>query len=480
MKDGRGRWLALGAIVLCMLTLGFDGTILNVALPTLATELGAGVSELQWIVDAYILVFAGLLLPAGALADRVGRKRVLLAGLGLFGAASLVATYATSAGTLVGARALMGIGAAVLTPTTLAVLPAIFPPEQRARAVAVAMMAAGVGIPLGPIVGGWLLRHFWWGSVFLVNLPVVAVAAVAVVALIPETRDPEPRPADLVGGALSTVGLVGLIYGVIEVPQRGWADARVLCAIGAGAAVLAAFVWWERRSAYPMIDLLWFARVRFLWGSLAATLATFAMFGVLFVLPAYLQLVLGHDALGVGVRLIPMMAGLIVGAAASERLVGRLGARIPITVGLVVAAVGLGLGARTDLGDGYASTALWLAVLGFGTGSAMAPAMAVVLDDLPAERAGAGTAITMTLRQVGAALGVALLGSLLSGQLDGRGIAESTPAAYVHAMDVVLAACAGLALIGAVCVAMFLRGQPVATAPPGEEESHHDVVARPA
>lgn len=491
VTSGKSRWFALGAVVLCMLTFGFDGTILNVALPTLATELGADVGGLQWIVDAYILVLAGLLLPAGALADRIGRKRVLLAGLAIFGASSLLATYATSTGTLIGARAVMGLGAAILMPTTLAVLPAIFAPHERARAITIATVAAGVGLPLGPILGGVLLRHFWWGSVFLINLPIVALAMTATMLFIPETRDPRTRPADLVGGVLSIVGLVGLIYGVIEVPRQGWDDPRVLVAIGVGLVVLAAFAWWERRSPYPMIDLSWFRRRGFLWGSLTATIGTFALFGLLFVLPGYLQSVLGYDVLGVGVRLIPMMAGLIVGSALADRLSGRFGARLPIVAGMVVVAAGLTLGALTKTTSGYGWTATWLVVTGLGVGASMAPAMAVVLGDLPTGRAGAGSAIMMTLRQVGGALGVALLGSVLAGayrgdldlggltgpaadtardsvagavavaaQLGDEALAASAASAYVHAMAVVLVVCAGLALLGAVAAAVFLPARP--------------------
>jgi EmrB/QacA subfamily drug resistance transporter len=506
---GQRRWWALAAIVLCLLTLGFDATILNVALPTLATTLHADTGGLQWIVDAYVLVFAGLLLPAGALGDRIGRKRLLVAGLALFGAASVGAAYVSSTGALIAARAVMGLGAAVLTPITLALLPVLFPPAERARAIAVATMGMGIGVPLGPIVGGWLLRQFWWGSVFLVNVPIAALALVAVLALVPESKDPSPRPADLPGGVLSTVGLVSLVYGVIEAPGRGWADATVLGALGLGVVVLALFVAWERRCAYPMIDLSLFRRPRFLGGTAAATLATFALFGLLFVLPQYLQAVLGYDAFGAGVRLLPLMAGLFVGASVTEKLVHRVGSTVPVASGLLVVAAGLSLGATTQVGAGYGFAATWLAVVGLGVGVALAPAMDAVLGELPPQRSGSGTALTMTLRQVGGALGVALLGSVLSAAYTHRldvsglpspvasaardsvsaavaiaaglgdaglgeaGLAGRAQVAYVHAMAVVLLVCAGLALLGAVLTA---RGMPARPDPgPGTEESGHEL-----
>jgi EmrB/QacA subfamily drug resistance transporter len=495
---GSRRWWALGAIILSVLTIGFDATILNVALPTLATALDASTGSLQWMVDAYVLVFAGLLLPMGALGDRYGRKRLLLIGLTLFGAASVLATYAGSTGPLIAARAVMGIGAAILTPISLAIIPVIFPPVERAKAVAFSAMALGLGVPLGPIVGGYLLQHFWWGSVFLVNVPVAAVALLAVGLLVPESKDPAPRPVDLPGGVLSTAGLVGFVYGVIEAPSRGWGDPLVLATIGAGLILLAGFVWWERRASAPMIDLPLFGRPRFLWGTLAMTATSFALFGLLFVLPQYLQAVRGSDALGAGVRLLPLMAGLIVGARAGEAVTTRFGARIPVAVGMFVVGAGLALGATTGVGSGYGFVATWLTIIGLGVGLALTPAMNSVLGELPEARTGSGTAMTMTLRQVGAALGVALLGSISAAEYTRRLDVHGLPApvataardsiagavavaarlgnpallagargAYLDAMDVVLGVCAAIAIAGGVLVAVFLP----ATAPTPEGES---------
>jgi EmrB/QacA subfamily drug resistance transporter len=500
----RRRWWALGALVVCMLTLGLDGTILNVALPTLSTALGASTSGLQWIVDAYILVFAGLLLPMGALGDRIGRRKLLLFGLGFFLIASVGAAYVTDVGALVAARAVMGLGSAILTPVALAILPVIFPPKERARAIAISAAAMGAGVPLGPIVGGWLLDHFWWGSVFLVNVPVAVIGIIAVAAFIPESRDPRSRPADLLGGALSTAGLVAFVYGVIEAPRRGWADPLVLIPIAVGVLLCAGFVIWERRYPYPMINLGWFGRPRFLWGTVAATVGTFALFGLLFTLPQYLQAVMGNDAFGTGVRLLPMMAGLILGAGGSDRIVAAIGTRIPVALGLAVIGGGLGLGATTSVGDGYGFVATWLAIVGFGVGLSLAPAMDAVLGELRVEESGTGMALTMALRQVGAAMGIALLGSVLAGaytdrldvaglpeqaaqaakdsvsgavavagQLGDRALAVSAHAAYVHGMDLVLIVCAAIALIGAVLVSTAMPSRP-APAPVREQESDHE------
>jgi EmrB/QacA subfamily drug resistance transporter len=498
---GVRRWWALAAIVLSLLTIGFDATILNVALPTLATEVPAGTDQLQWIVDAYLLVFAGLLLPMGALGDRFGRKRMLMLGLIIFAIASLGATWATSAGQLVAARAAMGIGAAILTPITLAVLPVIFGREEQGRAIAVAAMAMGVGVPLGPIVGGYLLDHFWWGSVFLVNVPIALLALASVAVLLPESRDPSPRRVDAVGALLSVVGLTVLVYGIVEAPVRGWSSPVVLGALSLGAVLVVAFAVWERHAREPMIDLSLFGRPRFAWGTLAATLASFALFGLLFVLPQYLQAVTGHGALAVGIRLLPMMGGLIVGAKAGESVAHRIGARAPVSAGLVVIAAGLGLGATTSVTSGYGLAATWLAIVGAGVGLALAPAMDAVLGEVTTERSGSGTALTMTLRQVGGALGVALLGSLsaaayqdrlaaapaaaresvaaavaIAGQTGDAALLAAARSAYVHAMSVVLLVCAVVALVGAVLVAIFLPARRAAVPAPGavRAESEHE------
>jgi EmrB/QacA subfamily drug resistance transporter len=497
------RWWALAALVVSLLTIGFDATILNVALPNLAIALHAGTAQLQWIIDSYVLVFAGLLLPAGALGDRYGRKLFLIIGLVTFGAASLLASYATSAATVIGARTLMGLGAAILTPITAAIITNVFPAAERAKAIAFLAIGLGAGVPLGPIVGGYLLQHFWWGSIFLVNLPVVIIALVAAAILVPESRDPRPRPVDVVGGLLSTAGLVSFVYAVIAAPEHGWTSLRVLGTGLGGLALLAIFTVHERRSAAPMIDLRLFGRPRFLWGSIAGTVASFGMFGLLFALPLYLQAVRGHDALGTGVRLLPMMAGLIVGARASEKIASRFGTRPPVTAGLLLVAIGLAIASATGVTTGYGFIATWLSIIGLGIGMSLAPAMDAVMGELPPERTGSGSALTLAMRQLGGALGVALLGSLASAIYTGHlpagapgpardsvagavalaarigdpALADAARHGYVTAMAAVLLACAGVAVLGAVGVFLGLpdhesrRRQP-ATPPPVAAATH--------
>lgn len=503
IQNSPRRWWALAAIIVAVLTIGFDATILNVALATLAADVHATNSQLQWMVDAYVLVFAGLMLPAGALADRYGRKRLMLIGLALFGLASVAAALTHNAGQLIAIRALMGIGAAILTPVTLAVLPVIFREEERAKAIAFAAMGMGLGVPLGPLVGGYLLRHFWWGSIFLVNVPVAALALCAVAALVPESRDPAARPVDLTGGLLSTVGLVLFVYGIIEAPDRGWSDPLVTASLAIGAVVLATFAYQQRRTRYPMIDLALFRSARFGWGSVVATLASFALFGLLFVFPQYLQVVRGNDALGTGVRLLPMMAGLIVSSRLAERLVTLAGNKVPAALGMAVIAAGLAWGATTHLSTGYGVVAAWLAIIGLGMGLTLTPAMHAVLTALPDEKTGVGTGISMTLRQVGGALGVAILGSVLANAYSDRLPASAPPVAhdsvaaaavaaarlhdpalllagqvaYLHAMDVVLVVCAAVALAGATIAALRLPARAPQRVDKGESQHEQPVAA---
>ncbi len=503
---GAKRWWALIAIVLSILTVGFDSTILNVALPTLATSINASTDQLQWIVDAYVLVFAGLLLPMGVLGDRYGRKRLLLIGLALFGGASILAVFAGNAEQLIAARAVMGVGAAILTPITIAILPVIFGPEERGKAIAVLTMGMGIGLPLGPIIGGILLQHYWWGSIFLVNVPVALIAMIAVALLVPESKDPSPARLDIPGALLSTAGLTIFVYGVIEAPSRGWSDGLVLSALVGGLALLTAFILVERRVAEPMIDLHLFHRRRFALGTAAGTICSFFLIGMLFITPLFLQAVHGYDALGVGVRLLPLIGGLFFGAPLGERISSKIGTKVPVATGLLLAGVALAIAATTQVGSGYGFIAAWLAVAGFGTGFAMAPAMDSVLGELPRERAGSGTALTMTVRQVGGALGVALLGSILSAvylsRLDTTGLpasaasaakdsiagamavaqrlgdaalARNASGAFVDGMSVVMLVCAGVAVAGGVLVAALMPARPVAQPVTDGEESEHEL-----
>ncbi|WP_067476821.1 DHA2 family efflux MFS transporter permease subunit [Actinomadura hibisca] len=504
------RWWGLGALALALLALGFDLTILNVALPTLSAELHAGTSALQWIVDSYVLVFAALLLPAGLLGDRFGRKRLLLAGLALFGAASLGGALADGTTGVIVARTCMGLGAAVVLPLSMSMLPAIFPPHERTRAVAVWSASMALGLPLGPLLGGWLLEHYWWGSIFLVNVPVVVLGGLAVAFLLPESRDPAAPRVDVPGAALSMAGLVALVYGVIEGPVRGWADPLTLGAVLGGLALLAAFVRWESRAAEPLVDVALFRDRVFVGSVSAAVIGTLVMSGALFVLPQYLQVVRGHDAFGTGLRLIPMLAGLMAGGLLTDRLVPRTGAKPVMTAGLLTLTAGLGAGAFTGADDAYTFTGAWLGVMGLGIGMTLVPAMDAVLARLPDGQAGRGSGLVQTLRQTAAALGVAGLGSLVSsvyrGEVSTGGLPEEAavlardsiggaasaaarlgdPAllasardAYVSGMDAALAVCALATFVTGLLLWVFLPAVPPERAPDAGDaaESDHEHVA---
>src|SRR6266849_4193840 len=510
------KWWALIAIAASVLVVGLDLTVLNLALPTSATDLHASTSDLQWISDAYSLVLAAAMLPAGLLGDRLGRKRVLLAALLLFGASSAACAYAGSVGGLNAARAVLGIGAAAIFPLSLSVIPVLFAPEERQRAIALMASATFISFPIGPIVGGYLLDHFWWGSVFLINVPVVVLALIAVALLLPESRSAQRPSVDALGVLLSSAGLAALTYGFIKAGQDGWTDGTALGTIGAGVAVLAVLVAWERwltgrsraaeagsphRGAIrPLIELRLFRSAGFTWGTILATLVSFAMFGILFAMPLYFQEVRGVNAMGSGLRLLPMIGGMVIGMIGSTRLAsprpsGADGTpRAPlasvkglVTVGFTLMAITLGVGATTTVSSGTGFAAAWFAVFGLGLGLAMPQAMNAELSALSAERSGAGSALISAMRQVGATIGVAVLGTVLdsvyrshltvthlpaaaataakSSVVAGVGVAhelgsapllDSVRHAFVQGMDTMLWACGGIALVSAILALIFL------------------------
>ncbi|WP_329441189.1 MFS transporter [Streptomyces canus] len=501
------RWWALAALVASMLTLGFDLTILNVALPTMAADLDAGTGAQQWMADAYVVVFAALMLPAGLLGDRFGRRRMLITGLAIFLAGSLVGALAGDVNAVIAARAVMGVGGALVTPLALSVLPTLFAPDERTKAVGIVSAASALGLPLGPIIGGWLLNHFWWGSVFLVNVPMAAIGIAACVFLLPETRDPSSPRVDAPSAALTASGLGALVYAIIEAPARGWGDPLVLGMLTASVLLIATLVLRERRVPRPMLDMTLLTHRGFLFNTIAATLVNFILSGLLFVLPPFLQAVLGHDALGTGVRLLPMMGGLLVASRLAPKVVARFGARASVSAGLVVLAFAGLLGSRTTVDSGYGFVALWLSLTGFGFGLSLIPAMTGGLSALPRDRAGSGSGLLMTMRQVGGAIGIALLGSLLAGtfrdRLDVTGLPAqaadtagesvvaahmvaqrtgstdllaSANSAYVHGMDVVLLVCGTAALVAALLAAAFLPGTPR----PAETSTAPDLAAEEA
>jgi DHA2 family multidrug resistance protein-like MFS transporter len=408
------RWYALVALALSTLAVGLDTTVLSVALPTLARDLHASTGNLQWFTTSYLLVLAAILLPAGVLGDRLGRRRMLIGALAVFGIASIACAYAQSSGQLIAARAFLGLGAAVIMPMSGAVLTVLFEPRERARAMGVWVTASALGIPLGPLLGGWLLDNFWWGSVFLINVPVVVAGMIALTAWLPESHGERGGRLDLAGIVTSAAGLVALTYGIIEAGDRGWGDARSLATIVAGVVLLGVFVRWQRRTRTPLVDLALFRSRSFTSGATLATIGSFAMLGLLFTLPQFFSAIGGHDAFGSGLRLLPIIGGLVIGARLGERLSRRLGARAVITAGLALIALGSFGGAFTTVSTGYGYIAAWISVTGLGLGLTLPPSLNVAMSALTPRRSGVGNAVLQALRQVGGAVGVAVLGTVLS------------------------------------------------------------------
>jgi EmrB/QacA subfamily drug resistance transporter len=413
MPDPR-RWWTLAVLCLSLLIIGVDNTILNVALPTLQRDLDATSSQLQWIVDAYMLVFAGVLLTAGALGDRFGRKRALTIGLAVFGLGSLGAALSDSAEILIAARAVQGIGGAFIMPSTLSILTATFPAHERGKAIGIWAGFSGLGIAIGPLSGGWLLEHSGWNAIFLVNLPIVVTALVAGRWLVPESKDPSAPRLDFAGFVLSIAGLTALTWGLIEAPARGWTDAAILSAFAAAAVILASFVVAELRTREPMLDVRLFRNPRFSASSAAISLAFFALFGMIFFLTQYLQDVLGYSALEAGVRTMPVAAGLVLGGPSSAKLAERIGAKLVVSGGLAIVAAALYLLSTADAATAYGTIAAALVMLGFGMANAMAPATDAIMGSLPEAKMSVGSAVNDTTRTAGGTLGVAVLGSLLS------------------------------------------------------------------
>jgi EmrB/QacA subfamily drug resistance transporter len=408
------RWWILGVLCLSLLVIGLDNTILNVALPTLVRDLNATDSQLQWIVDAYVLVFAGLLLTAGSLSDRFGRRSALGLGLLIFGAGSVASAFATSANMLIGTRALMGVGGAFIMPSTLSILTNVFPPSERGRAIGIWAGVSGLGIGLGPVVGGLLLNHFWWGSVFLVNVPIVIFAFVAGRLIVPNSKDPAAPRVDPLGVVLSISGLVTLVYAIIEAPNHGWTDPVIMLEFAVATVLLGSFVWWELRTDHPMLNVRFFENPRFTAANVSITLVFFALFGSLFFLTQYLQFILGYTPLQAGLRTAPIALVIVIVAPITGLLVHRRGNKVLVCTGMAAVAVGLFLMSRLTGSSGYGHVLESMIILATGMSLAMTPATESVMGSLPKDKAGVGSAMNDTTRQIGGALGVAVLGSVFT------------------------------------------------------------------
>ncbi|MEV7676673.1 MULTISPECIES: MFS transporter [unclassified Streptomyces] len=520
----RRRWAILGVLMLSLLIVVLDNSILNVAVRTIAapapTGIGATQSELEWAINSYTLVFAGLLFTSGLLGDRLGRKKVLLFGITVFGIGSALAAFSGSPGELIAYRAVMGFGAAFVMPATLAVLMNVFERDEQPKAIGIWAGSVGLAIAIGPITGGLLLEHFWWGSIFLVNVPVVLLALALMVWLVPDSRDPRPGRVDVPGVLLSVVGLVLLVYGIIRGGELAdFTDVTVLAPVLGGLAVLVGFVLHERRSDHPAIDMSYFRKPAFSAAVAAIALVFFALMGVTFFSAFYLQSVRGYTALESGLLLLPLAVAQMAFAPRARIVVERFGARTVCAAGMLLVALGLAAFALFD-----ASTPVWVLEVVFflqGTGMAhiMPPVTVAIMQALPREKAGSGSAINNTFRQVGGALGVAVLGSVLSstyrGEIEGHlggvpaalrslagesvegtlAVAEKlgpagrdlvAPAyqAFLDAMHVTAIASAAIALVGAAVVAAFLPGRapadPGAGAPGGRPEGDTPRASVPA
>lgn len=409
------RWISLGVLCLSLTIIVMDNTILNVAIPALLRDLDASNSEVQWIIDAYVLVFAGLLLTMGSLSDRFGRKGALQTGIVLFGLGSTGAALSNSANQLILARAFMGIGGALIMPATLSIITNIFrTPSERARAIAAWAGFAGLGVAIGPVTGGLLLEHFSWHSVFWVNLPLGALALGLGAFLVPTSRDPDAGRLDPLGALSSIVGLAALLFAIIEAPERGWNSPQVVAGFVVATTALGAFVLWERRAPHPMLDMSVFRNARFSAASGTITLVFFALFGIMFILTQYWQLVQGYSALETGIRMLPHAATMMVVSPLSARLVEHADTKRVVLGGLGLLALGLLLMSTVDASSSYGEVISYFLVMSAGMGLTMAPATESVMGSLPRSKAGVGSAVNDTTRQVGGALGVALIGSVVS------------------------------------------------------------------
>jgi MFS transporter, DHA2 family, multidrug resistance protein len=408
------RWKTLRVLALSLVIIGLDNTILNVALPSLQEHFDASSSTLQWMVDSYLVTFAGLLLTLGTLGDRFGRKRALQTGIALFGLSSLAVLFVETSTQLIAVRALMGVGGALIMPATLSIITNVFPREERAKAIGIWAGTASIGVGLGPLFGGLLLEYFDWYSVFLVNVPVALVAFLAGMRFVPESRDPNPGRFDGPGALLSIGALVSLIYALIEAPEKGWLDPVIVAAFGAAIVLGVLFVLWEKRTSSPMLDLGLFRNPRFGIGSMSISFASFSLFGAIFVMTQFLQFAKDYSPLEAGAAMVPLAFGLMLGATRSTKVAAKVGTKRIVAGGLI----GLGVTLTTTLlwtaDMPYWPIGLWFFFAAFSMGCIMGPATGSVMGAVPKEKSGVASAMNDVTRQVGGSLGTAVIGSLIT------------------------------------------------------------------
>ena len=446
------RWWTLAVLCTSLMVVIIGNTALNVALPTLARDLHASLTAQQWMVDGYALVFAGMLFTGGAIGDRRGRKGALQIGLLVFMTGSVFAAVSHSAGAVIAGRAIMGLGGAFVMPATLSILMNVFPAHERTKAIAVWAGIAGSAAAIGPIMSGFLLEHFWWGSVFLVNVPIISLALIGGHLFVPTSRDPDQRPLDVAGALLSIAGVGALVYAIIEAPNHGWASAQTALGFVVAAVLLCGFVSWERHTPEPMLDMRYFADRRFSIGSASMAFVYFAMFGTMFLVTQYFQLVLGYGTLAAGVRGLPFAVMMMAVAPNTPRIAARIGANRMVSAGLALLGLGILWLTQFQAGTSYLLVGPVLAVIAFGMALTMSPLTASIMSSVPPARAGVGSAMNDTSRELGGALGVAVLGSLVASRFDqriGPAIVGLSPAQHDQARA---------SLAGALQVARGLEG----------------------
>ncbi len=492
------RWLALAALNLAVLAVGIDGTVLTVALPTLAGALHASESDLQWFTSGYLLAVAAAMLPAGLLGDRYGRRTVLVGSLALFAIGSATCAFAPSAAAFAAARMVVGVAGAGVIVMSLASITVLFDEQERPKAIGVWSAANFLATPAGPLLGGWLLSHYWWGWVFLLNVPVAAIGLATAALLVPQYRTARRPAVDWVGIVLSTVAAVAVTFGLISAGGHGWTSPATVAPLLAGVVLLLWFCRYEARVArQPLVDPALFRSRSYTWGVLLVAIAILAMIGVLFLMPQYFQGVLGTDAFGSGVRLLPLIGGLVLGAVPANVVARRLGVQLTVAGGFTLLVAGIAVGATTTATSGTGFIAVWLGVTGAGMGLALATASATALAVLTEEQGGIGSAVLQAVNKIGGPLGAAVLGSVqltvYRSHLDlaglprpaaaaarasvfgGVAVAGSTPlltnvrSAFVAGLDVALVVSLGVAVVGLALALVFLPHRSRSGGPPREE-----------
>lgn len=408
------KWWVLAVLVFSLLVIGFDTTILTVALPVLTDELGASTTELQWIVNMYVLLLAAFILAAGSLGDRFGRKKVLLIGLVVFGIASVIAGFSTTTEILIISRGLMGMGAAIMMPLTISILPTVFPPDEQGKAISIWSAGMGVGLLIGPLIGGYILEHFNWGAIFFINIPMIIIAMTGVTVLVPESKDSRTRKIDWLGMVLSSAGLILIVYALTEAPEKGWDSMTILITLITGVTVLFLFVLWQWKATDPMLDLGLLQNARFTWATVAGVVMMFIMAGILFFITQYLAFFYDATPFESGVKLMPLIGAYTVGAIGSNGLVKIMSRKWAIVTGLMVLGIGMYLFTLLTADNTYGDMVYSFVVQGAGMGLMLAPAMDAVMESLHLDEVGIGSAVNNALRQVGTTLGIAIMGSVIS------------------------------------------------------------------